>query len=59
MVYFNVLGFLISKHCLRTKESLVCDHTWLVGVRVGLCEQRYLQVIDSFLMQIVFFVRNP
>ena len=39
MVYFNVLGFLISKHCLRTKESLVCDHTWLVGVREGLCEQ--------------------
>lgn len=26
---------------------------------VGLCEQWCLQDIDSFLMQIVFFVRNP
>lgn len=29
------------------------------SVRVGLREQWYLQDIDSFLMQIVFFVRNP
>lgn len=59
MVYFNALGFLIWKRCLRTKESLVCGYTWLVRVRVGLCERWYLQDIDSFLMQIVFFVRNP